>query len=48
MEFYAVLDHVVTLLQQCGRVTYNALKRQFGLDDAYLADLKDALLSESW
>ena len=29
MDFYAVLDHVVALLQQRGRVTYNALKLQF-------------------
>src|SRR5215475_281746 len=44
MEFYAVLDHVVALLQQRGRVTYNALKLQFSLDDEQLAVLKDELL----
>ena len=44
MDFYAVLDHVVALLQQRGRVTYNALKLQFHLDDEQLAVLKDELL----
>jgi hypothetical protein len=44
MDFYAVLDHVVALLQQRGRVTYNALKLQFSLDDEQLAALKDELL----
>ena len=29
MEFYAVLDQVVELLRQRGRVTYRALKLQF-------------------
>ena len=33
MEFYAVLDQVVELLRQRGRVTYRALKLQFDLDD---------------
>ena len=32
------------LLRQRGRVTYNALKRQFGLDDACLQDLKDEII----
>src|SRR5262245_26188035 len=44
MDFYAVLDQVLALLRQRGRVTYNALKRQFGLDDACLQDLKDELI----
>jgi TOMM system kinase/cyclase fusion protein len=44
MEFYAVLDQVVALLQRRGRVTYNALKLQFHLDDDQLAALKDELL----
>src|SRR5262249_23950359 len=44
MDFYAVLDHVVALLQQRGRVTYNALKLQFSLDDDQIAVLKDELL----
>src|SRR5215813_1677708 len=44
MDFYGVLDHVLTLLQRRGRVTYNALKLQFHLDDEQLAVLKDELL----
>jgi hypothetical protein len=37
MDFYAVLDQVLALLRSRGRVTYGALKRQFNLDDAFLA-----------
>jgi hypothetical protein len=44
MDFYAVLDQVLELLRQRGRVTYNALKRQFRLDDACLQDLKDEII----
>src|SRR5262245_63418973 len=44
MDFYAVLDQVLDLLRQRGRVTYNALKRQFGLDDACLQDLQDEII----
>jgi class 3 adenylate cyclase len=44
MEFYDILDHIVALLQRRGRVTYNALKLQFHLDDDQLAVLKDELL----
>ena len=44
MDFYAVLDQVLDLLRQRGRVTYNALKRQFQLDEDTLNDLKDELL----
>src|SRR5215470_10242387 len=44
MDLYDVLDQVVTLLQRHGRVTYNALKLQFYLDEAQLAVLKDELL----
>jgi class 3 adenylate cyclase len=40
MQFYEVLDQVLALLQREGRVSYRALKRQFGLDDDYLEDLK--------
>jgi hypothetical protein len=47
MDFYAVLDEVVTLLRQRGRVTYRALKRQFQLDDEALADLRDELIKAS-
>jgi class 3 adenylate cyclase/predicted ATPase len=44
VDFYAVLDQALALLRQRGRVSYRALQRQFALDDAYLADLKDALM----
>jgi len=33
MGFYEVLDRVVALLQERGRVTYRGLKREFQLDD---------------
>ena len=33
MDFYAVLAQVSELLQREGRVSYRALKVQFGLDD---------------
>jgi hypothetical protein len=44
MDFYAVLDAVLALLQRHKRVTYRALKRQFGLDDTYLEDLKAEII----
>src|SRR6266545_1352671 len=44
MDFYTVLDQVLTLLRQRGRVSYRALKRQFQLDDETLADLTAELL----
>src|SRR5262245_10159783 len=44
MDFYAILDQVLALLRQRGRVSYRALKRQFDLDDAYLDDLKVELI----
>ena len=44
MDFVAVVDQVIALLRQRGRVTYRTLKRQFQLDDAALEDLKDELI----
>ena len=44
MDFVAVLDQVITLLRQRGRLTYRTLKRQFALDDAALEDLKEELI----
>jgi hypothetical protein len=44
MDFYAVVEQVIALLQRHGRVTYQALKRHFDLDDDYLEDLKEAIL----
>ena len=44
MDFFAVLDQVVTLLRQRQRVTYRALKRHFQLDDSVLEDLTVELI----
>ena len=44
MDFVAVVDQVIALLRQRGRLTYGTLKRQFQLDDAALDDLKDELI----
>ena len=44
MDFVAVVDQVIALLRQRGRVTYRTLKRQFQLDDAALEDLKIELI----
>src|SRR6266511_2631587 len=44
MTFDEVLDQVLEMLQRRGRVSYRALKRQFDLDDAYLADLKAEII----
>ena len=45
MDFVAVVDQVIVLLCQRGRVTYRTLKRQFSLDDAALEDLKLELIA---
>src|SRR5437764_14932868 len=44
MEFADLLEQTITLLQHQGRISYGALKRRFGLDDAYLEDLKIELI----
>jgi class 3 adenylate cyclase len=44
VDFVAVLDQVIALLRQRGRMTYRTLQIQFTLDDAQLAALKDELL----
>jgi class 3 adenylate cyclase len=44
MDFIAVVDQVIALLRQRGRVTYRTLKRQFQLDDEALEDLKVELI----
>src|SRR5207253_4540864 len=44
MEFYEVLDKIVEVLRSRGRVTYGALKLQFGLNDEQLAVLKEELI----
>src|SRR5262252_8145256 len=45
MDFYAMLDQVIELLRSRGRVTYGALKLQFGLDNEQLEVLKDEIIS---
>jgi len=44
VTFKEVLAQVIEWLQQDKRISYRAVQRQFALDDAYLEDLKDALL----
>ena len=44
MEFADILEQTIVLLQHQGRISYGALKRRFGLDDAYLDDLKSELI----
>ena len=44
MTFYEVLEQVIDLLQRHGRVTYRALKRQYGCDDDFLADLRAEII----
>jgi class 3 adenylate cyclase/tetratricopeptide (TPR) repeat protein len=44
VDFVAVVDQVMTLLRQRGRVTYRLLKRQFQLDDEALDDVKVELI----
>src|SRR5262249_20132369 len=44
MDFVAVLDQVIGLLQQRRRLSYRALKRQFQLEDTALEDVKNELI----
>ena len=44
MTFEELLDQVLDMLQRRGRVSYRAVQRQFGLDDATLEDVKAELL----
>ena len=44
MTFNEVLSQTIAMLQQHGRVSYRALKRQFAIDDAFLEDLKYELI----
>ncbi len=43
VSFEEVLDQAIEMLRRRGRVTYRALKRQFGLDDDFIEDLKEEL-----
>ena len=44
MDFVAVLDRVIALLRQRGRLTCSTLQRRFQLDDAALEDVKNELI----
>src|SRR5437773_4095326 len=44
MDFVAVMDQVIALLRQRGRLTYRTLQLQFQLDEAHLEVLKDELI----
>src|SRR5215475_12098930 len=44
MTFDEILGQAIEMLQRRGRVSYGALKRQFELDEEYLADLKVELI----
>src|SRR5438067_5702034 len=44
MTFEEILDQAIAMLQRRGRLPYGTLQRQFQLDDAALATLKDELL----
>ena len=46
MDFVAVVDQVIALLRQRGRVAYRTLQRQFQLDDDALHDLTEELLAQ--
>ena len=45
MKFSEVVNRAVALLQESGRVSYRALKREFDLDDSTLEDLTDELIN---
>jgi class 3 adenylate cyclase/tetratricopeptide (TPR) repeat protein len=45
VTFNEVLSQAIAMLQQHGRVSYRALKRQFAIDDAFLEDLKYELIA---
>jgi hypothetical protein len=45
VTFNEVLSQTIAILQQHGRVSYSALKRQFAIDDTFLEDLKYELIA---
>jgi hypothetical protein len=47
MDFYDILDQVITLLKQRGRASYRTLKVQFHLDDEALEALKDEVRADA-
>jgi class 3 adenylate cyclase/predicted ATPase len=44
MSFIEVIDQVIELLRNRERISYRVLKREFGLDDEQLEDLKEELI----
>jgi class 3 adenylate cyclase/predicted ATPase len=44
MKFSEVVTQTLAWLQREGRISYRALKREFDLDDEFLADLKDEII----
>jgi hypothetical protein len=44
VDFVAVVDQVIALLRQRGRLTYRTLQLQFQLDEAHLEALKEEIL----
>ena len=44
MSFIELVDQIARLLRHRGRISYRVLKREFGLDDAQLEDVKDELI----
>jgi class 3 adenylate cyclase len=44
VKFSEIIDQASALLQRKGRLRYRSLQREFDLDDATLADLKDELI----
>jgi predicted ATPase/class 3 adenylate cyclase len=44
MKFSEVVTQTLDWLQREGRISYRALKREFDLDDEFLADLKDEII----
>ena len=48
MDFVAVVDQVIALLRQWGRVTYRTLQRQFPPNDARHCDHSDHGAWFSW
>jgi hypothetical protein len=44
MKFSAIVEQALELLQRQKRISYRALKREFDLDDEYIADLREELV----
>ena len=44
MTFEEMIEQTLAMLRRHKRLTYRALRRQFNLDETYLADLTDAIL----